>query len=45
MQSIGIKKGDRVAAYTPNTSETVMAYISTAALGKPSCGLDCLNDN
>ena len=31
MQSIGIKKGDRVAAYTPNTSETVMAYISTAA--------------
>ena len=33
MKSNGIKKGDRVAAYLPNIPETVVAYISTAALG------------
>tara|TARA_B100000686_G_scaffold199190_1_gene205977 strand:- start:1484 stop:3442 length:1959 start_codon:yes stop_codon:yes gene_type:complete len=30
---IGIKKGDRVAAYLPNIPETVIAYISTSAIG------------
>ena len=29
MKLNGIKKGDRVAAYLPNTPETVTAYIST----------------
>ena len=33
MKSNGLKKGDRVAAYMPNIPETVIAYISTAALG------------
>ena len=42
MKSIGIKKGDRVAAYLPNTPETVIAYISTLALGAvwSSCSPD-----
>jgi len=34
MKSNGIKKGDRVAAYLPNIPETVIAYISTSALGQ-----------
>ena len=33
MKYNGIKKGDRVAAYLPNIPETVIAYISTSALG------------
>ena len=28
-----IKKGDRVAAYLPNIPETVIAYLSTSAIG------------
>ena len=33
LQSQGLKKGDRVAAYLPNIPETVIAYISTSAIG------------
>tara|TARA_B100000686_G_scaffold190259_1_gene196953 strand:- start:1238 stop:3196 length:1959 start_codon:yes stop_codon:yes gene_type:complete len=33
MISNGIKKGDRIAAYLPNIPETVIAYISVAAVG------------
>ena len=33
MKLNGVKKGDRVAAYLPNIPETVIAYISTTALG------------
>ena len=33
MVNIGIKKGDRIAAYLPNIPETVIAYISAAAIG------------
>ena len=33
MKLIGLKKGDRVAAYLPNIPQTVIAYLSTAALG------------
>ena len=33
MVNLGIKKGDRIAAYLPNIPETVIAYISTAAIG------------
>mgnify|MGYP001399380460 CR=1 FL=1 len=33
MKSVGVKKGDRVAAYMPNIPETVIAYISTATIG------------
>ncbi len=42
MQSNGIIKGDRVAAYMPNIPETVVAYISTAAIGAiwSSCSPD-----
>ena len=42
MKSNGIKKGDRVAAYLPNIPETVIAYISTSALGAvwSSCSPD-----
>ena len=42
LESNGVKKGDRVAAYMPNIPETVIAYISTAALGAiwSSCSPD-----
>ena len=42
MKSIGIKKGDRVAAYLPNIPETVIAYISSATIGAiwSSCSPD-----
>ena len=42
MKEIGIKKGDRVAAYLPNIPETVIAYISTTVLGAiwSSCSPD-----
>ena len=33
LQKINIKKGDRVAAYMPNTIETVEAFIATTSLG------------
>jgi len=33
MKSNGIKKGDRIAAYLPNIPETVIAYLSSAAIG------------
>jgi len=38
----GIKKGDRIAAYLPNIPETVIAYISSAAIGAvwSSCSPD-----
>tara|TARA_B100000029_G_scaffold126303_1_gene119958 strand:- start:1300 stop:3258 length:1959 start_codon:yes stop_codon:yes gene_type:complete len=42
MKKNGVKKADRVAAYLPNIPETVIAYISTAALGAiwSSCSPD-----
>ncbi len=42
MKICGIKKGDRIAAYLPNLPETVIAYLSTAALGAiwSSCSPD-----
>jgi len=42
MRDSGVKKGDRVAAYLPNIPETVIAYISTTALGAvwSSCSPD-----
>ena len=42
MKLNGINKGDRVAAYLPNLPETVIAYISTSALGAiwSSCSPD-----
>jgi acetoacetyl-CoA synthetase len=30
---LGVKQGDRVAAYMPNISETVVAFLATASLG------------
>ena len=42
MKMNGIKKGDRVAAYLPNIPETVIAYLSSSALGAiwSSCSPD-----
>ncbi len=42
MKENGINKGDRVAAYMPNIPESVIAYISTSALGAiwSSCSPD-----
>ena len=42
LESNGVQKGDRVAAYMPNIPETVIAYISTAVLGAiwSSCSPD-----
>ncbi len=41
-KKINIKKGDRVAAYMPNTIQTVEAFIATTSLGCiwSSCGPD-----
>ncbi len=42
LKTNGVKKGDRVAAYLPNITETVVAYISTSVLGAiwSSCSPD-----
>ncbi|MBU3743507.1 MAG: acetoacetate--CoA ligase, partial [Sediminibacterium sp.] len=42
MRSIGIQKGDRVAAVLPNTPETVIAFLATQAIGAiwSSCSPD-----
>ena len=42
LKFIGIKKGDRVAAYLPNIPATVTAYLSTSVLGAvwSSCSPD-----
>jgi acetoacetyl-CoA synthetase len=42
MRFVGIKKGDRVAAYLPNIPEAVIAYISTSVVGAvwSSCSPD-----
>lgn len=41
-QSIGLKKGDRVAAYVPNTPQTLIFMLATATLGAiwSSCSPD-----
>ncbi|MEI8321295.1 MAG: acetoacetate--CoA ligase [Alphaproteobacteria bacterium] len=41
-QSIGLKKGDRVAAYVPNSPESIIAMLATATLGAmwSSCSPD-----
>jgi acetoacetyl-CoA synthetase len=33
LQALGVRRGDRVAAYLPNIPETVVAYLATASLG------------
>ena len=33
LQSLGVARGDRVAAYMPNIPETVAAFLATASLG------------
>ncbi len=42
MNSAGVKKSDRVAAYLPNIPETVIAYLGTAKIGAiwSSCSPD-----
>ena len=33
LRSLGVKEGDRVAAYLPNAPETVVAFLATASIG------------
>jgi acetoacetyl-CoA synthetase len=33
LQRLGVQRGDRVAAYLPNISETLVAFLATASLG------------
>jgi len=33
LQRLGVRRGDRVAAYLPNIPETVVAFLATASLG------------
>lgn len=33
LRDIGVQKGDRVAAYLPNFSETIVAFLATASVG------------
>jgi acetoacetyl-CoA synthetase len=42
LKAIGVRKGDRVAAFMPNVAETVIAMIATAAIGAvwTSCSQD-----
>ena len=42
LKSKGIKKGDRVCAYMPNSSETIITMLATSALGAifSSCSSD-----
>jgi acetoacetyl-CoA synthetase len=42
MKSLGISRGDRVAAYVPNTPETIVAFLAAASIGAiwSSCSPD-----
>lgn len=42
LQNLGVKAGDRVAAYMPNIPETIIAFLATASLGAvwTSCSPD-----
>ncbi len=42
LRSVGVRAGDRVAAYMPNTEETIIAFLATASLGAvwSSCSPD-----
>lgn len=42
LKSIGVKKGDTVAAYMPNLPETIMAMLATTAIGATWCS--CATD-
>lgn len=33
LRTLGVKRGDRVAAYMPNTPETLVAFLATASIG------------
>jgi len=33
LRRLGVKAGDRVAAYSPNTPETIIAFLATASIG------------
>ena len=42
LRELGVQRGDRVAAYLPNTAHAVIAFLATAAIGAvwSSCGPD-----
>ncbi|HYC81521.1 MAG TPA: acetoacetate--CoA ligase, partial [Solirubrobacterales bacterium] len=50
LRALGVGEGDRVVAYMPNVSETVVAFLATASLGavwssaSPDFGADSVTD-
>lgn len=50
LRSLGVGAGDRVAAYMPNTEETIIAFLATASLGavwsscSPDFGANAVSD-
>ena len=50
LSSLGVGPGDRVAAYVPNTEETIVAFLATASLGavwsscSPDFGANAVSD-
>ncbi len=47
LRQMGVKKGDRVAAYTPNLPETIVAFLAAASIGAiwSSCSTDFGSDS
>jgi acetoacetyl-CoA synthetase len=47
LREMGVQKGDRVAAYTPNLPETIVAFLATASIGAiwSSCSTDFGSDS
>lgn len=50
LRGIGVKRGDRVVAYAPNTPETIIAFLAVASVGaiwsvcSPDMGLNAVLD-
>jgi acetoacetyl-CoA synthetase len=50
LQRLGVREGDRVAAYLPNVPETIVAFLATASLGAvwsscaPEFGVQAVTD-
>jgi acetoacetyl-CoA synthetase len=50
LRSLGVKRGDRVVAYAPNTPETMVAFLAVASIGaiwsvcSPDMGLNAVLD-
>lgn len=50
LRALGVKRGDRVVAYAPNTPETIVAFLAVASIGaiwsvcSPDMGLNAVLD-